>query len=164
MAFETIEEMRRRFAQRAHVVDDDARALALAQEEGEIAEGLGLRLVRVADHARDFGHGGEGFGRDLRGATGHHDGRFGSFASGAADRLSRLPHGFLRDGAGVHDHEAFMPRIGRGAAHRLRLDDVEPAAEGQDIDILPAHAATPSKSFASKRPSNSSSTGPVIRT
>src|SRR5690606_8373717 len=43
----------------------------------------------------------------------------------------------------------------------LRLDDVEPAAEGDDLD---AHQAVSANSSAANRPSCSSSTGPVIIT
>ncbi len=50
-----------------------------------------------------------------------------------ADRLARLAHGLLRDGAGVHDHRVVVAGGGGERTHALSLERVEAAAEGQDF-------------------------------
>src|SRR6185312_15452391 len=68
------------------------------------------------------------------GAAGDDDLHAGPVAPETADRLPRLAHGFAGHGAGVDDH-----RLGHAgglglAPHRFGFDDVEPAAEGDDVE------------------------------
>ena len=67
-----------------------------------------IELLLVAEHAIDFGHGGERVRLGLRRAAGDDDARLRLLAAELADRLARLPHRFGGDRAGV-DHD----RVGR---------------------------------------------------
>ena len=108
-------------------------------------------------------------GIDLGRAAGDDDLGTGPLALDAANGLPRLPHRFRRHRAGVDDDEIASPVRQGGAAHGLRLDKIEPAAEGQDFDVLwfaprRYHAAMSLKRTGSRSVSNSNSTGPVIVT
>ena len=126
-----------------------------------VGPGARIEFLLVAEHAIDLGHRREQLRLDLRRAAGDDDARVRPFALEAADALPRLAHGFRRHRAGVHHHR--VVEAGRAArADHFRLGDVEPAAEGDDVD---AHA-TPAlaNSAGSNVPANSNSTGPVIST
>src|SRR5665213_2112376 len=120
----------------------------------------GGQLLFVAEHAIDLGHRGEHAGIGLGGTTGHHELRIGPLAARLADRLARLLHRRAGHRAGVEHHGI----VDAGSRHRvtndLRLGEIQPAAEGDDIG---AHA-TPLNNAGSNMPSNSNSTGPVIST
>ncbi len=103
--------------------------------EPEPREGLGLDLLLIADDVVDLVHGGEAGGIDLRGAAGDDDLGVGPRAADLADRLARLAHGLTRHGASVDDHGVAEPRRVRMLAHDLGFIGVEPAAEGDDLDI-----------------------------
>ena len=123
--------MRRRLAHRHDVVDHDA----LAARDAETREGLGFELLLIADHVIDLVHGGEAGGIDLRGAAGDDDLCLGPLAAGLADRLPRLTHGFGRHRAGIDDHRVREPGGVGMRAHDFGLIGVEPATEGDDVDI-----------------------------
>src|SRR6185437_15887690 len=108
--------------------------------------------------AVDFRHRGELRAIGLRGAAGDDDTCIRLLALELADRLPRLPHRLAGHGAGVDDH-----RVGNACSfgltpHRFRFDDVEPAAEGDDVDAHGAGAF--SNRFGLNVPLNSNATGP----
>src|SRR5215471_14970559 len=129
---------------------------------------IAAHFLVVPDHAIDFRHRHETIRADLRRAPGDDDARLRALALEAADGLARLAFCFAGNRAGIDDDDiagAFRPKTGGSgsAADHLGLVGVEPAAEGDDVD---AHAVPPaaSNSAGSNRPSNSYSTGPVIKT
>jgi hypothetical protein len=83
----------------------------------------------------DFLHGGEAGRIDLGGAAGDDDLGLGAVAAGFSDRLSRLAHGLRRHRAGVDDHRLFEPGGVGLRAHDFGFIDVEPATEGDDVEI-----------------------------
>ena len=120
-------------------------------------------LLLVADDAVDLGHGGKTRGFRLRGATGHHDARMRAVRGGCGRMLWRAWRTASAVTAQVFTTTASSrPAAARLAADDFRLERVQPAAEGDDIDAHGAGAL--SNSAASKRPLNSNSTGPVIST
>ena len=125
-----------------------------------IGPALRIELFRIADDAVDLGHPGKCGRLDLRRAAGDDDARGGPLAFDPADALARLPHRFRRHRAGV-DYHRIVESAG-GTADRFRLGDIEPAAEGDDVDGHEAPALL--NSAGSNLPANSNSTGPVIST
>ena len=137
VAAHAIEEMRRRLLDRHDVVDEDFLGIGDA-EIPHLPEGLGSHLLVVADDARDLRHGGEHIGFNLRAAAGDDDRRVGFLAREAADR-SDGPDGTA---SAVTAHVLTITIRVSPAASAWRciasdLDDVEPAAERDDVD---AHA------------------------
>ncbi len=130
-AAETLDQMRCRLAHRHDVVDDDALAVANA----EFRERFRFELLLVADHVIDFFHGGEAGWIDLGGAAGDDDLGLGAVAAGFSDRLSRLAHGLRRHRAGVDDHRLREPGGVGLRAHDFGFIGVEPATEGDDVEI-----------------------------
>ncbi len=125
----------------------------------------GAELLGVAEDAIGLGHGDESLRLGLRRAAGDDDLRLRPLAAQRADRLPRLAHRLGGDGAGVDHHRVAQAGALRFAADHFRLGGIEPAAEGDDLDAHRLHAAPASaNSAASKRPSCSYSTGPVIST
>ena len=82
-----------------------------------VGPGARIELLRVAEHAGDFGHRREQLRLDLRRAAGDDDARVRPFALEAADALPRLAHGFRRHRAGVDHHR--IVEAGRGAGGSL---------------------------------------------
>src|SRR5580704_9261059 len=126
-------------------------------------------FVRIAEHPGNLRHGGKLRRIDLGGATGDDDFRVGPLALDAANGLPRLPDRFCCHRAGVDNDKIGSLASRGGAPHRLGLDKIEPAAEGQDLDVLwfappQDHAAISLKRLGSSRVSNSNATGPVIVT
>ena len=120
---------------------------------GTVAPALRSQLRRVADEARHLRHLGIVRALDLGAAAGHDDLGVGPLAGKAADRLAGLTTGLGGDGAGIDHDEVAALRPGLGmAAHHLRLDGVEPAAEGERLD---AHPSSPANRSAAKVPSPS---------
>ncbi len=130
-AAEALDEMSGGFRDRHDVVDDDT----LGAADAEAGEGGSLHLVVVADHMVDFRHVREAGRIDLRRAARDHDLCVRPRPPRLPDRLPRLPHGFRRHRAGVHDHRVGEARGARMLAHDLRFIGVQPAAEGDDVDI-----------------------------
>src|SRR5581483_5091846 len=91
-------------------------------------------LVLVAEHTVDFGHRGELHGVRLRGAAGDDDLSAGLLAPEPPDRLPRLAYRLASDCAGVDDHRVGDTGSLGLAPHCFRFDDVEPAAEGDDVE------------------------------
>ena len=141
---------------RHDVADGDTRAVVGPR----ICPCSRVELFLVADDAVDLRHGRERAWLGLRRAAGDHDARIGPLALDAPDGLARLPHRFGGNSAGIYHHR--VVETGRRAPDHFRLGDVEPAAEGDDVE---AHA-TPAlpNNAGSKLPANSNSTGPVIST
>ena len=125
VAFQMIDRMRLLARRRHDVGDRDARAAV---------PGAGVELLLVADDAVDFRHRGELLRIDLRGAAGDDDARLRPLALDAADRLARLPHRFRGHRAGVHHHGVADTGRLRLVADHLGFGDVEPAAEGDEVD------------------------------
>src|SRR5665213_2086581 len=150
MAREHVDAMRRHGARRHDVADSNTRAFRPRPR---------IELFLVAQDAVDFGHGGKGFRIGLRRAAGDDDLPLRLFTPDAANRLPRLAHGFRGHRAGV-DHNSIA--VAGHSFDDFRLDDIEPAAEG---DNLNRHGATAfSNNAESNLPANSNSTGPVINT
>ncbi len=150
---------RRAGAGREYVADGEAPAASL--------KAVGGGLLRIAEHARDLRHVGETLRIDLGGATGDDDVALRPLPLQAADGLARLARRLGGDGAGVDDDDIAALLCGCEAAHCFRFDEIEPAAEGHDLDPAlrrGAHAGTPSNRAASSGFSYSKATGPVMIT
>ena len=123
--------MGRGLAHRHDVVDRDL----LAALDRKRLEDRGFRLLLIADDVIDLVHGGEAVRIDLRGAAGHHDLGVGAHPPRPPNSLARLAHGLGRHRAGVDDHRvAHSGGVGM-LAHDFGLIGIEPAAEGDDLDI-----------------------------
>ena len=72
---------------------------------------------------------------DLRGAAGDDDLGFRMLTARLANRLPRLAHAFRRHRAGVDDHRGPEPGVAGMLAHDLGFVGIEPAAEGDDLDL-----------------------------
>src|SRR5262249_9700716 len=93
------------------------------------------RLLPIADDVIDLVHAGESFRIDLRRAAGDDDLRAGPRAPRAPDGLPRLPHALAGHGASVDDHRLAEPGGARMLTHDFGFVGIEPAAEGDDLDI-----------------------------
>ena len=129
-AVDAIHKMRCGLADRHDVIDLHAGRFGDIQSY----ERLGLHLLRIADHARDFRHFGERSRVDLGGASGHDDGRVRPLAPRPADGLARLPYGFRGHRAGVDDHGIGEPGRFGVATHDFRFIGVQPASQRQKRD------------------------------
>ena len=128
---EALDQMRRRLAHRHDVVDHDA----LAALGAETREGFGLEFLPIADDVIDLVHGGEAGRIDLGGAAGNDDLCLRPPAACLADRLARLTHGLGGHRASIDDHRVGQPGGAGMRAHDFGLIGVEPATEGDDVDI-----------------------------
>ena len=127
-----------------------------------LAPGRAAHLVVIADDAVDLRHVGKHRGLRLRRAAGDDDARIGALALQPANRLPRLRHRLIGDGAAVDDDGVGKPGSFRLAADHLGFERVEAAAKGDDVD---GHVyATLANSAGSNRPSYSNSAVPVIST
>ncbi len=132
----------------------------------------GAGLFGIAHDMGDFRHVREGLGLDLRRAAGDDDARAGPLALHPADRLSRLPRRFGGDGAGIDDDEIAFAALRGQFADGLRLGQVQPAAEGDDLDRAgfgrrhghDGPGGSGANISSSRIRENSSSTGPVMMT
>ena len=97
-------------------------------------------------------------------AAGDDDPRVRAARGEPADRLPRLAHRFGGHRAGVDDHDVVEPGGLGVRAASPPLVGVEPAAEGDDVDLDAHHAAPAKQRRRASTPSCSSSTGPVIST
>src|ERR1700730_11451435 len=156
-AFESVGEMRGRFAHRHDVIDLDfflgrngeggarhgtaplapsfAQSFAPCLAEclaPDLAPTPGAELLFVAEDEGDLGHVCEGGGLDLRGAAGDHDARIGALALEPAHGLTRLPHRFGVHCAGIDDDCVGYARRLRLAADDFGFASVEPATESDD--------------------------------
>src|SRR6185369_5967016 len=98
-------------------------------------EGPTLDLFLIADDVIDLVHGSEARWIDLRRTACHHDLGIGTLAPRLHDRLPRLAHGLRRHRAGIDDHRVVEARGVGVLSHDLRLIGIEPAAEGDELDI-----------------------------
>jgi hypothetical protein len=96
----------------------------------QVVECLGQHLFGVADDVIDLRHGDKARRVDLCGAARDDQLRVRIFATQPANGLSALAHGLGGDRAGIDDDGVVKPRFGGAMAHRLGLEGVEPAAEG----------------------------------
>jgi hypothetical protein len=128
---EALDQMAGGHLDRHDVVDQDT----LGRFAAQALEGPALGLFLIADDVIDLVHGSEAGRIDLRRAARHHDLGLGALAARLPDRLPRLAHGLCRDRAGVDDHRVVEARGVDMLSHHLRLIGVEPAAEGDDLDI-----------------------------
>ena len=134
-ALEAFDEMRRHFPHRHDVGDRDLVAHdAGIEHRARIAPGRAAHLVVIADDAVDLGHVGKHFRLRLRRAAGDDDARLGPLALEAADRLPRLRHRLVGDGAAVDDDGVGKARAFRLAPDHLGFERVEAAAKGDDLD------------------------------
>ena len=174
MLVEAFDHEMRGLARRHDVADDGlvARRDAERARHGRIGPCLGAHLLDIADHAIDLVHGAEALRLDLSGAARDDNGCVWLFAPDAADRLARLARRLGGDGASVDDNEIAASCAFRRTLDSFKLGDIEPAAEGDDLD---AHrraidarrsvtAGDAAKSDGASVPSHSNSTGPVIST
>ena len=98
-------------------------------------EGLGLELLLIADDVVDLVHGGEARGIDLRRAAGDDDLGVGMLAPGSPDRLARLAHRSAVTAQVLTITAPVEPGVGCMLAHDLRFIGIEPATEGDDVEI-----------------------------
>jgi hypothetical protein len=94
-----------------------------------------IGFLHIAEHLENFRHRGKPARLDLRRAARNHNVGSWSLALDPANGLPRLPRGFRRHRAGVDDDEIAPPARRSSPAHRLRLDKIEPAAKGYNLDI-----------------------------
>src|SRR6478735_2956856 len=166
-ALKTFQEMRRHPGDRHDVGDRDL--LSCLDTKSGIERGAGVvpglapHLLVIADDAVDFRHIRKHPGLRLRRAAGDDNARIGPLALQPPDRLPRLRHRLVGDGAAVDDDGVGKSGEFRLAGDHLGFEGVETAAEGEDVD---AHfsQATLANSAGSKRPSYSKSAVPVIST
>ena len=139
MRAEGVEHVRRRFADLHDVADNDRFASA----------GNGLptcrdQLVMIADDVIDFVHRLPSFRCNLCGAAGDNNPCVGIVTPRAADRLSGLPFGLGRHGAGIEDDGVVETSRGGLVQNNLRFPDVQPAAKALHARCIPSrHAAIP---------------------
>jgi hypothetical protein len=125
----------------------------------DIAERAQLGLV--VEHRIDLGQSGVTLGCDCRSAAGHDDPRFRAAAAGAPDGLAGLPLSLRRNGTGVDYHRAGEAGAFSRAANDLGFEDIEAAAEGDDLVVR--HVAQPAASRSgSNTPSKLRAAGPVM--
>src|SRR5262249_21322257 len=153
--------MRRHLFHCHDIADGDLFPAIDVEESACRAPGLAADLVVVADHTIDLTHVGKHPGLRLCRAAGDDDTRIRPLALQLADRLARLRHRLVGDGATVDDDGLREPGTFRLSPDDGGFEGVEPAAEGDDLD---AHDLSPSKSAGSKRPSYSNAAVPVIST
>ena len=129
---------RRRRARRAASKWNDAEGAtmvaAILHREQAAGAFIGAKraIWRVlGNHARHAVDLGEALWIDAHGAAGDDDFGGRALAMQAADGLPRLPRRFARHRAGVDDEGLAL--AGMRARELLRLDDVEAAAEGDDL-------------------------------
>src|SRR5215213_2697170 len=118
----------------------------------EIGIARGFQLLAIAEDAIDLVHGSKGAIFELGGATRDNEASLRALATRAADGLTGLSQGFGRHGTGVEDDGVVQTGVERRGADHLGLIGVEPAAEGNDLDIV--HAGTV-RSRSGSSPSNS---------
>src|ERR1700755_3320760 len=152
--------MRRHLPDCHDVADRDLLVSTNIERGAGLTPRVSTHLVIIADDAIDLGHVGEHPALRLGPAAGHHDARIGPLALQAADRLPRLRHGFIGDGAAVDDDGLREPRALGLSCDHLGFERVEAAAEGDDLD---AHATEENKD-GSNLPSYSNDAVPVIST
>src|SRR5271155_1337625 len=100
---------------------------------GHIA--LGKQLGGVVEHEVDLAERGVALWREGRGAAGDDDPRLGMLAPRPPDRLARLALGFGGHRAGVDNNRIAEPRAFGGAADDVAFERVEPATEGDDLEV-----------------------------
>src|SRR5262249_26690174 len=136
-ALEAIDEMRRHFPDRHDVADGNFFTRTDVERGTHFAPRLATHLVVITDQAVDLAHVGEHRSLRLRRAAGHDNARIGPLALQAADRLPRLRHRLIGDGAAVDDNRLLEARALGLPRDHLGFERVEAAAEGDDFD---AHA------------------------
>ena len=156
-----VDQMRRHLPDGHDVADGDLLVGADIERVARCAPSISAHLVVVADDAIDFSHLGEHRALRLRGAAGDDDARLRALTFQLADRLPRLRHRLVGDGAAVDDDGVGESRAFRLTADHLGLEGVEAAAEGDDVD---GHQPARANSAGSKLPSNSKVAVPVIST
>ena len=95
--------------------------------------GFRLHLFMIADHTRDFRHLSEHIRVDLRGASGHQDGRAWIVLCSAPDCLARASNRFRCYRTCVDDHGVIQASFRRMAAHHLRFVGVQAASERNQL-------------------------------
>src|SRR5262249_34588636 len=136
---DAVDEVERRLRHAHDVVDDDlvlgSEVEPLRQRNARRRPGLAVELLSIAEHAVDFLHGGEGRRLGLGRTAGDDDAGIGPLTPEAADGLARLAHSFGGHRTGIDHDRIVEPGRGRLAADHFRLVGIEPAAEGDDVDV-----------------------------
>ena len=126
---ETVDQMPGGFAHRHDVIDLHPQRIADQVRRRHRGPGRGLHLFGIADDPADFGHGREGFGFRLRGASRDDQRGVWMLAAQAADFLPGLAHGLGGDGTGVDDDSVVQPGFCGQLLHRLGLIGVQAATK-----------------------------------
>ena len=131
LAAEAFDQMARRFRHRHDVVDLDP----LGPFHRKRPEAPAFRLLLIADDVVDLAHGRERGGIDLRGAAGDHDLGVGPRPAGPPNSLAGLPHAFAGHRASVDDHRVGQTGGVGMLAHDFGFIGIQPAPEGDDLDL-----------------------------
>src|SRR6185312_893451 len=162
-SLETFGKMQRGFAHGFEVADAHFFFGAHAEIESPLHFDPAFRrsLEGIAEDAVDFRHLRECRGFGLRRATGYDNLRTGPLALHAADGLPRLRYGFRGHRTGIEDDGIRKTGGFRLVPQRFGFGGVQAAAESDNFNAHRAHRSISIE--GSSLPSNSISTGPVIR-
>ena len=88
-----------------------------------------VQLLLITQNSVNFLHVSKFSWVQLRRAAGNNDSGIRSLSPGLSDRLARLTHRFISNGASVDDHRIAQPGCLRLISHHLRLIGVQATAE-----------------------------------
>ena len=137
-ALETVDQMRRHLLHRHDVGDRDlvaARYRSRMSNAARASRQASPRILSSLPSTRSTSAMSANIvGLRLRRAAGDDDARVGALPLQPADRLPRLRHRLVGDGAAVDDDGIGKPGALRLAADHFGFEGIEAAAEGDDVD------------------------------